>query len=392
MVIAESIGQRQAISDDLIKVDVRKKYTPKKELILQDFMDVEYVALETNDDFLNQGIVQDVGGEFILVRNRINDGDIFIYNRKGKALKKINRRGQGPEEYTNISKVFLDEENAEIFVNDYHIKKVIVYDLNGKFKRSFRHQEVATYNQMYNFDKDNFICHDMYTQYITLMNEERTVPTILIVSKKDGSITKGISIPFKQAKEPMILIFGSSNNITNHADIPWEPIVHYRGNWILVEPSADTLYSYMSDHTMTPFIVRTPSIQSMNPEVFLFPFILTDRYFFLQSVKKEYNFETRSGFPTTNLMYDRQEKTIHDYTVYNGDFSIKSPMYLNRRTFINDEVVFVYKYEAHFLLESLENGQLKGKLKEVAAKLDAENNPVLMLVKHKNSSKLAATN
>ena len=56
------------------------KSYPKKELILQDFMDVEYIALETNKEFLNQGFVQDIGKKTILVRNRIADGDIFVYD------------------------------------------------------------------------------------------------------------------------------------------------------------------------------------------------------------------------------------------------------------------------------------------------------------------------
>lgn len=34
-------------ADDLITVDVTKNSFPKKELILQDFMDVEYIPLET---------------------------------------------------------------------------------------------------------------------------------------------------------------------------------------------------------------------------------------------------------------------------------------------------------------------------------------------------------
>ena len=36
IVMAESSGQRQAGADDVITVDVRKTYSPKKELILQD--------------------------------------------------------------------------------------------------------------------------------------------------------------------------------------------------------------------------------------------------------------------------------------------------------------------------------------------------------------------
>ena len=105
-------------SDDVIIVDVTKNYSPQKELILQDFMDVEYVALETNDEFVNQGFVQAVGKEIILVKNYGDDGDIFVYDRTGKALRKINRKGQGSEEYTHIFNMTLDEDNGEMFVSD----------------------------------------------------------------------------------------------------------------------------------------------------------------------------------------------------------------------------------------------------------------------------------
>ena len=71
-------------NDELIIVDVSKSY-PKKELVLQDFMDVEYLALETSDAFLTQGLVQDVGKEYLLVKNRNRDGDILFLT--GKPVK-----------------------------------------------------------------------------------------------------------------------------------------------------------------------------------------------------------------------------------------------------------------------------------------------------------------
>ncbi len=43
--------------DDLVTVDVAADY-PKKDMILQDFMDVEYIALETSDEFITQGVVK----------------------------------------------------------------------------------------------------------------------------------------------------------------------------------------------------------------------------------------------------------------------------------------------------------------------------------------------
>ncbi len=133
-------GQRQAGNDDLITVDITKTPSSKKELILQDFMDVEYVALETKDDFLNRGIVQDIGKKTILVTNQ-DDGDIFVYDRTGKALRKINRKGQGGEEYISCFTITLDEDNEEMFINDISLQKIHVYDLYGNFKRSFQHKK-----------------------------------------------------------------------------------------------------------------------------------------------------------------------------------------------------------------------------------------------------------
>jgi hypothetical protein len=91
-------GKDKQSTNELIIVDVTKNY-PEKELILQDFMDVEYIPLETNDEFVTQGKVMAIGAEVILITNWANDGNLFVFNRKtGKALKKINRKGQGGEE------------------------------------------------------------------------------------------------------------------------------------------------------------------------------------------------------------------------------------------------------------------------------------------------------
>ena len=50
----------------------------------------------------------------------------------------------GGEEYTSCSSVTLDEENNEMFINDFWTRKIKVYDLEGNFKRSIKQkQEVS---------------------------------------------------------------------------------------------------------------------------------------------------------------------------------------------------------------------------------------------------------
>ena len=373
-VITGCEGKSKLSTEDFITVDARKKY-PSKELILQEFMDVEYIALETTDEFLNQGNVLAIGNKIIAVRNNFNDGNIFIYDRNGKALRKINRRGGSGEEYTDIFRLILDEDNDEIFLNDQNKRKIIVYDLNGEFKRSLSYKEGIRYEEIYIFDKENLICNKQSSP----RNEGQiSEPSHFIVSKADGSIIKKIEIPYKQAKT-LTTIVQSSNDGVRYSMRGYSSIIPHDGNWILAEPSSDTVFSYSLDHNMTPFIVRTPSIQSMDPEVFLLPYILTDHYYFLQSITKE-----RSGFTTNDLMYDRQAQAIFEYTVYNDDFSDRRTMNSrNWKTINNDEIAFCSKLEAYALLEDCENGLLKGKLKEVVAKLDDDPNPVIMVVKYK---------
>ena len=362
--------QSGAERDGVITVDVNASY-PKKELILQDFMDVEYIPLETNDDFLCQGEVLAVGKDILIARNNNNDGDIFIFNRNGKALKKINRKGQGPEEYVYLESLILDEENGEMFVNSASTKKILVYDLDGKFKRCFDHKQNYVY-KIYNFDRENIICEDgvFYT------GRSDNKPMLIIVSKMDGSITKEISIPYKEKIGTSIYYEMNGRKGAATLTTSIYPVIPYNNNLIIVEPSADTVYTFLPDYSLRPLIARTPSIQSMDPEKFLFMSVLTERYFFMETIRKILE------SPSTDLIYDKQEKAVFEYTVFNSDYTNKRGVYMKSRP-VNNEIATWQKIESFKLVEANKNGELKNKLKEIADGLDEDSNPVIMLIKHK---------
>lgn len=50
-----------------ITVNVNENY-PGKEIVLQDFMDVKYIPLETTDEFITQGTVLSIGDKYILIK------------------------------------------------------------------------------------------------------------------------------------------------------------------------------------------------------------------------------------------------------------------------------------------------------------------------------------
>ena len=130
----------------------------------------------------------------------------FLYDRSGKALRKINRKGQGPEEYTYLSKVILDEDKSEMHVYSFSTKKNIVYDLYGIFKRSFDINKDGGNINIYNYDKENFI-HDELILNFNDDNtiEEKNAESFYIVSKQDGSVVREIKIPFIKEKSPTIV-------------------------------------------------------------------------------------------------------------------------------------------------------------------------------------------
>jgi hypothetical protein len=346
--------------------------------------------------------VQAIGKEIIIVRNtnQAGGGNIFIYDRSGKGLRKINRRGQSNEEYTFISGlILLDEDNGEMFVDCGALRKIMVYDLFGNFKRSFEYMDHTDesgrwqvyYGSIYSFDRDNLICEDKASGHnfmgktsegLVIDVEPRNI--FWIISKQDGSVTREIQIPFKKKIFKVVFAPEGVGGVSNTGLIP------DRGGWILTETSSDTIYRYLPDHTMRPFIVRTPSIQSMDTKTFLYPGVLTDRYYFLQTVKLEYDgTDPGNNLLKTDLLYDREEKKIFKYIVYNDDFIDKRPLknlvhdVLTLTVVNNEEVAFMEKIDAYELVEAYREGKLKGKLKEIAATLDEEDNPVIMLAKHK---------
>ena len=369
--------QNNTQSSDVITVDVTKSY-PKKELVLQDFMDVEYVVLETNREFVTQGSVLDISEEHIMVRNNNVDGDIFVYDRSGKALRKINRKGEGSEEYNYLSRFILDNYNHEMFVYESGKRKILVYDIHGNYKRTLALKENTSYRDILDYDKDNLICNVNITSSDD--KEKEKVNSFYIISKQDGSIVKDIKMPYKEEKTSMLRYM--DGNMSMIASFTYYPIIPYNGNFIITSISSDTILKYLPEHKMEPFIVRTPSIQSMSdPEVFLFPTILTDRYYFMATARKEFNIETQTGFPRKPLMFDRQEKAIYEFTVSNDDYADRTEN-LSIRTG-NNEIAFYRPIQAFDLIEANKQGKLKGKLKEIADKLDEDSNPVIMLAKHK---------
>ena len=373
---------KQKESDGLIRVDVSKSY-PKKELILQDLFDIEYVPLETTDEFITTGNVRAVGEKIIVTKNNGRlDGDIFLFDRTtGKGILHFDHLGQGGEDYTNILEILLDEKQGEIFVNNHYSRKVVVYDLEGNFKRSWKHNSDTFYDQIGCFDEDYLICHDSGWEKSANESPEKR-DYFMFISKQDGKTT---SIPLLYDRKISQLVWSSEGKAMNYPRN--KELFPYLGDWLLMETSSDTIFRIGKGLDLKPFIVRTPSVQE-GREFLLYPGIYSNRYQFMQKVKMEYDFQTREGFPRTDIAYDKIENKVYEAVVYNGDFLEKMPMKLGVNIFIlnifnNEGVSFTETLYAPDLVKALNDGKLRGPLKDIASKIDEEDNPVILIAKYK---------
>lgn len=371
--LASCTGEKKE-KEAFITVDITASY-PEKDLVLQDFMDVEYVPLETSDEFLAQGNIAFVG-ENIVVATNMRQGDILLFDRAtGKGIRKINHKGFGPEEYIMPYNVVLFEDKNEMFVNDGPTSKIQVYDLDGNYKRTISYKRGALVTVLIDFDTDNFLSQNIYAP-----ENENSGETFLFLSKKDGSMTD-IKVPYQERKSIALVRVNEDGSMQGAFPENSDFIDPFRDGWLLTEPSADTIYFYKADRSLKPFIVRTPSVQTMSPEVFLFPGVLTDDYYFMQSVTKEYDFDKNEGMSSTPLVYDVAEQKIYKYTVHNADYEDREEN-LSKQN-VNNKIAFYQALPADELIEALEDGKLKGKLSDIAAHLDIEDNPVVMIVKPK---------
>ena len=98
----------------LIKRIISKNYS-RKEFNLQDIAKVEYIPFETNDNALmgRSTKIFNVSDDYIIAANTI-EGDVFVYDGKGKWKYSFNHKGQGPSEYVYLHSIALYQFACQI--------------------------------------------------------------------------------------------------------------------------------------------------------------------------------------------------------------------------------------------------------------------------------------
>lgn len=372
--------QKAKKEQGLVTLDVTKDY-PEKKIVLQDLADVKYIPLETKKNALlpnSAGCLGYVSDSLIVART--SDNEIVLFNGDGSVRSSFRHVGQGSKEYQYIIGMAVDPKAQEIFIVDYLLKyRMQVYSFTGQYKRTLPIPYKMILNSLQDFSADCLLACDMdINQGIS----NRAKPYMLL-SKKTGEIVKELDIHFtKRMSNRMSKPFGENQTIS--AALGYDPIVRCEDSYVIGDLSADTIYTYTPQGVLSPMLVRTPPVLSMETPKVLLPDYRAGSYFFFYLVDFEFDFETRTGFPDKYMVYDYAAGKTYVCKLVNRDCEEQEIQLGDGGVTNKAWNTACYTIPSSDLVEQSEAGKVHGPLKEIAAGRTDDDNPVLAIVRFKN--------
>ncbi|WMI92980.1 6-bladed beta-propeller [Bacteroides fragilis] len=372
--LASCQGTKQAETQALSVVDMTKSY-PEKEIVLQDIADVEYIPLETTDDFLFNGVAAIVSDKYIVTIGHQSE-DVCLFSREGKALTRIHRVGNGPGEYKDIATIDVNWENGELYLKEMNRQKIHVYSLDGTFKRSLPYPENIWLNQMYLFSPEYLIaCRD----FTPSAGSDAGFHPYLLVSTESGQLD---SLSYVQKKCVQVkLIINEQAHLYGYMHEP--SIICNGSRFYIGNADSDTLFTMESDFALKPLLVRTPSHNEEGNQYGLFLKGVAGPYLFLTKQPMEIPMNSIDHLDLQNeeWLYDRRTQEVVRYIFKNREDTSKPVSGIMFYRYPEDCALVILKSED--LVEAYEAGELSGELKKIVSGMKVDDNPVLMLIQFK---------
>ena len=355
-------------------VDFEKEY-PQKDLLVSENADVEYVRLETTDEVLLDGLAGlylSVTDRYI-VTNNSKEGRIFVFNRQGKHLYNFMRKGNSGEEFMYAKKVRVDDKAEEIFVLDAR-NKVLVYTLDGKFKRVLDLPKDMRADDLWNYNDEWLLSYDNYN----LDREGLTCAEqpFFLISKKDGQV-KRIGVNAKDRIGPRI--YFEKNGQRGVMAVSMNYIYKNGDEFVLSELGNDTVFMLKNDE-ISPLLVRTPGSKDKDVRSMMsVPLKLGD---YIEVVEAPKELKMESGKIETKSVYlnlktgECFDLNLKDDVNFVEPSAVRSSEYVEAPknhilSMPNTDRLFQWK----------EEGRLKGKLAEMVDEMKEDDNPILIIYK-----------
>ena len=368
-------NQQKENNGPLPVADFEKEY-PEKDLLVSEHADVEYVRLETTDEVLLDGIASlylSVTDRFI-VTNNMKEGRIFVFDRQGKHLHNFMRKGQSGEEFVFANRVRVDDKAEEIFVLDTR-NKVLVYTLDGKFKRVLDIPKGMKADDLWNYDDEWLLSYDSYN--LDRENQPCAEQPFFLLSKKDGSV-KRIEVNAKDRIGPRI--YFEQNGQKGVMSVSFNYIYKNGDEFVLGELGNDTVFM-LKQGNVSPLLVRTPGSKAKEVRSMMAAPLKLGDYIGVAEAPKKLELE--------NTKFATKDVFLNLKTGEGCILGLKDDVNFVEPTGIRHSNERVEAPKNHILwmpntdrlFQWKEEGKLKGKLAEMLEDMSEDDNPILIIYK-----------
>lgn len=161
---------------------------------LSDFAEeIKMIPLEFTDDCILGEIEKIVmSDDCIFIMERDNRKGIYVFDHMGKYLYKIGNRGQGPEEFVDLSDFSLNEEERLIYLYDLARTKVLVFSYGEDFIKDIQMNYYADkfeyQNGLFYLYRENVVYGDPLYSLVIKNNKGETVNKYYPVIEKSSYI------------------------------------------------------------------------------------------------------------------------------------------------------------------------------------------------------------
>lgn len=362
--------------DELPFIDVSKEY-PAKEINLADIADITYVHIDSeSDDYLFRGGIDYVTQNRIVVIDRSSQS-ILLFSKDGISESRFNRKGQGPEEYTDAASVMYDEAKDDVFVSPDFSDHIMVYSSSGEFKRKITLPQRNINGQMVLFDDQSILVYDNTKLWQATMRNNFEDPvgdsTFFLISTTDGKLLEYIQLPSKNIDLGYKDLEGAFIG-----QVSYGRVRRCSDGLLLYNPETDTIFHYSQNKTLTPYLHKKPLLHGSNPMTVMDICMDVGRFQFISV----YSY-SKTGKSPSPKYYIRYKETAEIFRQ-----KITLPDYQGKDFYINPRLSNYYEKGYHFELdlseleEAYNENKLSGNLKELVASLikGEDNNNVFVFV------------
>ena len=171
------------VKDEDIKTININPLEAKGQVNLSELVDsIKYIKLQTTPDCILGKISMLTIGEKYIYAVESLQGAVFIFDKHGSLVAKLDKYGNGPEEYNDFTGIFIDPNEQYIEITDH--KKLLKYAVPDFDVLEIRKMENIIYGPSMRKNAGAYYYSTM--QVDNLVNGEMTNADVII--KKDGNV------------------------------------------------------------------------------------------------------------------------------------------------------------------------------------------------------------